>query len=200
MKPFLLLLIVLSVTDALINNAESEATGDIINNNHEIREIRREIEQLRNEVRRCDETHESENNKIVLDWLTETVRDIKNDLSEVVQNSLKRESQFVTKSDFESSHREIKNFENQLLQIRVEEEKHFSKLEEVDFDLKHLPKEPVTSSKTLSVHKINKNHLSKKHLISWMETAEENFLLLFTKLSNIENELIALKKKSISGD
>ena len=65
----------------------SMVMGDMISDEvvRDMRELRREVEQLRNEVRRSREDGESDNNKIIIDWLTESVKELQNEIREVVK-------------------------------------------------------------------------------------------------------------------
>ena len=67
----LLLLLLVTETESVL---EAEMTADL-------RELRREVEQVRNEVRRVEEPgKQSEKNGVVLSWLVDTVKELQSEL------------------------------------------------------------------------------------------------------------------------
>ena len=99
----------------------------------DMRELRREVEQLRNEVRRSREDRESDNNKIIIDWLTESVKEIQSEIRELVIKETE-EKHFASVKDVENVRKELKKIK---LNFKVEEEKHFAAIELIEFDLNH---------------------------------------------------------------
>lgn len=99
----------------------------------DMRELRREVEQLRNEVRRSREDRESENNKIIIDWLTESVKEIQSEIRELVIKETE-DKHFASVKDVENVRKELKKIK---LNFKVEEEKHFAAIELIEFDLNH---------------------------------------------------------------
>ena len=99
----------------------------------DMRELRREVEQLRNEVRRSKEDRESDNNKIIIDWLTESVKEIQSEIRELVIKETE-EKHFASVKDVENVRKELKKIK---LNFKVEEEKHFAAIELIEFDLNH---------------------------------------------------------------
>ena len=99
----------------------------------DMRELRREVEQLRNEVRRSREDRESENNKIIIDWLTESVKEIQSEIREIVIKETE-DKHFASVKDVENVRKELNKIK---LSFKVEEEKHFAAIELIEFDLNH---------------------------------------------------------------
>ena len=99
----------------------------------DMRELRREVEQLRNEVRRSREDRESDNNKIIIDWLTESVKEIQSEIRELVIKETE-DKHFASVKDVENVRKELKKIK---LNFKVEEEKHFAAIELIEFDLNH---------------------------------------------------------------
>ena len=99
----------------------------------DMRELRREVEQLRNEVRRSKEDRESDNNKIIIDWLTESVKEIQSEIRELVIKETE-DKHFASVKDVENVRKELKKIK---LNFKVEEEKHFAAIELIEFDLNH---------------------------------------------------------------
>ena len=98
-----------------------------------MRELRREVEQLRNEVRRSKEDRESDNNKIIIDWLTESVKEIQSEIREIVIKETE-DKHLASVKDVENVRKELKKIK---LNFKVEEEKHFAAIELIEFDLNH---------------------------------------------------------------
>ena len=99
----------------------------------DMRELRREVEQLRNEVRRSREDRESDNNKIIIDWLTESVKEIQSEIRELVIKETE-DKHFASVKDVENVRKELNKIK---LSFKVEEEKHFAAIELIEFDLNH---------------------------------------------------------------
>ena len=99
----------------------------------DMRELRREVEQLRNEVRRSKEDRESDNNKIIIDWLTESVKEIQSEIRELVIKETE-DKHFASVKDVENVRKELNKIK---LSFKVEEEKHFAAIELIEFDLNH---------------------------------------------------------------
>ena len=105
----------------------------------DMRELRREVEQLRNEVRRSKEDRESDNNKIIIDWLTESVKEIQSEIREIVIKETE-DKHFASVKDVENVRKELNKIK---LSFKVEEEKHFAAIELIEFDLNHSKGEKV---------------------------------------------------------
>ena len=122
----------------LVLVALSMVMGDMISDEvvRDMMELRREVEQLRNEVRRSREDGESDNNKIIIDWLTESVRELQNEIREVVRKETENKH-FASEKDVELVRKELKNVKEDYLNLKIEEEKHFAAIELIEFDLHH---------------------------------------------------------------
>ena len=71
-RPVLLLLLL------LVTQAQSVGEGEIV---ADLRELRREVEQVRNEVRRLEEpSKQSDKNAVLLSWLLETVKQLQSEM------------------------------------------------------------------------------------------------------------------------
>ena len=116
----------------------SMVTGDMVSDEviHDMRELRREVEQLRNEVRRSREDRDSDNNKIIIDWLTESVKELQSEIREVVKKESENKH-FASEKDVELVNKELKNMKEDYWNLKVEEEKHFAAIELIEFDLHH---------------------------------------------------------------
>merc|ERR1712012_82208 len=157
----------------------------------DMRELRREVEQLKNEVRRSREDRESDNNKIIIDWLTESVKEIQSEIRELVIKETE-DKHFASVKDVENVRKELKKIK---LNFEVEEEKHFAAIELIEFDLNHSKGGKKTAHRDDDVilkGKYRKHHrnLSKKHLQNWMIKAD-------VKNSNMEDAIIELQQELI---
>jgi len=188
----------------------------------DISELRREVEQLRSEVRRKDENlQHSDNKEVILDWLKESVGDLK---EEVRNLEIKEASEVigVKEEDLERVRREVSIVKKDMLQMRVEEERSFSSMEEIKQKLDHVTKgEEMAlrtimdlkssgiipghakrrSDKNIYKHKSHKSlkkphkNLSKKHLQMWMTSTDNMHEELFNLLEHTQNKLNKMEKK-----
>ena len=75
-RPVLLLFLLLLLL--LVTQAQSVGEGEIV---ADLRELRREVEQVRNEVRRLEEpSKQSDKNAVLLSWLLETVKQLQSEM------------------------------------------------------------------------------------------------------------------------
>ena len=82
---------------------------------------------------------ESDNNKIIIDWLTESVKEIQSEIRELVIKETE-DKHFASVKDVENVRKELKKIK---LNFKVEEEKHFAAIELIEFDLNHSKGEKV---------------------------------------------------------
>lgn len=172
--------------------------------------MRREVEQLRSEVRQKDERFLQSNEKVVLDWLKETVGDLNMEvksleLRESGHRVFDKDSSFVrVKSDIIDMKRDILN-------LRVEEERSLSKIEELEKNIEHVSNgEEIALREVMEIknneqirysglhgkpYKKSHKNLSKKHLRKWMEVVDGFQEELFSLVSRNKEKLSRLEKE-----
>ena len=101
-------------------------------------------------MRRCSERgegvdSETDNTKILLDWLTDQVKEIQAEMRSVVARLTDSEEVPVRKTELEDVALALGRVDKRVRELRLREERQGAKLEEVTFDLDHLKKEKVRS-------------------------------------------------------
>ena len=125
-----------------ISEVAKEVSEDTINHSDVLRDIshlRREVEHLRSEVRQKNENHAHDNTEVIVDWLKESV----GDLREEVRNLEIREAEHVVGSkdeEIKRVRREVSDVKKDLLKLRVEEERNLSHIDEIGQRLEHVRK------------------------------------------------------------
>ena len=122
---------------SLVVMANTDMTSDM-------REIRGELEQLRSEVRRCSEASQEDNTKILLDWLTDQVKEIQAELRSVVTKLTASEAVSARREELERVTLAMGRLDRRVRDMRLSEERQGVRLEEVSFDLNHLKPEKQT--------------------------------------------------------
>ena len=134
-----------------ISDVDREVSEDTINHAdvlRDISELRREVEQLRSEVRQKNENHASENKEVIVDWLKESV----GDLREEVRNLEIKEADNavgVKEDEIERVKREVSDVKKDLLKLRVYEERSLSRMDEIGQRLEHVRKGEEMVLKTI---------------------------------------------------
>ena len=100
---------------------------------------------------------ETDNTKILLDWLTEQVKEIQAEMRSVVTR-LTDSEEVVRRTELEDVALALGRVDKRVQDLRLREERQGAKLEEVTFDLDHLKKEKVRSSYTICLDDV-KIHL-----------------------------------------
>ena len=125
-----------------ISDIAEEVSEDTINHSdvlRDISELRREVEQLRSEVRQKNENHAHDNTEVIVDWLKESV----GDLREEVRNLEIKEAEHVVgvkDEEIERVKREVGDVKKDLLKLRVDKERSFSRMDEIGQRLEHVRK------------------------------------------------------------
>ena len=125
-----------------ISDVAKEVIDDSINHSdvlRDISELRREVDQLRSEVRQKNENQAHDNTEVIVDWLKESV----GDLREEVRNLEIREAEHVVgvkEEEIERVKREVSDVKKDLLKLRVDEERSFSRMDEIGQRLEHVRK------------------------------------------------------------
>ena len=122
---------------SLVVMANADMTSDM-------RELRGELEQLRSEVRRCSEASQEDNTKILLDWLTDQVKEIQAELRSVVTKLTDSEAVSARREELERVTLAMGRLDRRVRDMRLSEERQGVRLEEVSFDLNHLKPEKQT--------------------------------------------------------
>ena len=86
---------------------------------------------------------EADNTKILLDWLTDQVKEIQAEMRSVMTRLTDSEEELVRKKELEDVALALGRVDQRLQDLRLREERLGAKLEEVTFDLNHLKKEKV---------------------------------------------------------
>ena len=123
--------VTLLVVSSLVVTADTDVISDM-------RELRGELEQLRSEVRRCSEAGERDNTKILLDWLTDQVKEIQTELRSVVTRLTDSEEMFAKREELLEVTSAMGRVDTRVRDMRLREEEQGAKLEELTFDLDHL--------------------------------------------------------------
>ena len=163
----------------------------------EIRELRREIEQLRSEVRRSGETKDSDNTKVIMDWLIDSMRELQTEVRDIVSNRNKQQHDIVNNINFENINQKLTKMNADILKLKVTEEKHYSQVEEVKFDLKHFANDN-TAATGFSRSKIKphpERNLSKKNLLNWMTTTDSFSQYIGQMVNNLRNDVSIMRAK-----
>merc|ERR1712050_130639 len=204
--------------DAAIEAGSDDIKEDIISQSdvlRDISELRREVEQLRSEVRQKDEKAVRDNTEVIVDWLKETVGDLRD---EVRNLEIKEEGRQdgVKEEEIERVRRELGDMKEDILKLRVKEETSISTMEEMEQRLDH-----VAKSEDIALRRINninqsdkrneghgkkhsfKKHLkykqhkhknlSKKHLQMWMRETDSFHQELINTLEVNKNKLEKLE-------
>ena len=129
------------VTLVMVTSLVVMANADMAS---DMRELRGELEQLRSEVRRCSEAGEEDNTKILLDWLTDQVKEIQAELRSVVTKLTDSEAVFARREELELVTLAMGRLDRRVGDVRLSEERQGVRLEEVSFDLNHLKPEKQT--------------------------------------------------------
>lgn len=190
------------VTLVMVTSLVVMANADMAS---DMRELRGELEQLRSEVRRCSEAGEEDNTKILLDWLTDQVKEIQAELRSVVTKLTDSEAVFARREELELVSLAMGRLDRRVGDIRLTEERQGVRLEEVSFDLNHLKPEKQTNNnlQTFTFEKKNRNHkkhkhLTKKHLASWMTDMEERNDHVENVIQLLQKELTEVKSDCVS--
>ena len=129
-----LVTLVMVMVTSLVVMASTDMASDM-------RELRGELEQLRSEVRRCSEASEEENTKILVDWLTDQVKEIQAELRSVVTKLTDSEAVSARREELELVTLAMGRLDRRVREMRLSEERQGVRLEEVSFDLNHLKPE-----------------------------------------------------------
>ena len=127
-------LVTLVMVTSLVVMANADMASDM-------RELRGELEQLRSEVRRCSEAGEEDNTKILVDWLTDQVKEIQAELRSVVTKLTDSEAVSARREELELVTLAMGRLDRRVREMRLSEERQGVRLEEVSFDLNHLKPE-----------------------------------------------------------
>ena len=103
----------------------------------DMKELRREVEQLRNEVRRDDDRDKkSDNNAVILDWLIETVKELQSETRNL--ESKLSEEDCVKAGELRLLQSQINNLRNSNLELKDRQEKNIASLAELKIKLNHV--------------------------------------------------------------
>ena len=139
--------------DAAIEAGSDDIKEDILIQSDvlkDISELRREVEQLRSEVRQKDEKAVRDNTEVIVDWLKETVGDLR---EEVRNLEIKEEGRQdgVKEEEIERVRRELGDMKEDILKLRVKEERSISTMDEMEQRLDH-----VAKGEDIALRRINK--------------------------------------------
>ena len=127
-----------STTTLSTSSSSTSTTSSSTSSSSEVEELRREVEQLRAEVRRDGDNNKDDNAKVIMDWLIESVKQLNTDLRDIVIKEEDHGTQETSlQREIAETKKEMETFKHDLLKMRVSEENHYSQLEEINFDLKH---------------------------------------------------------------
>ena len=123
----------------------AEQSADI---SSDVRELRGELDQLRSEVRRCSSAGRGEDNtKILLDWLTDQVKEIQAEVRSLVTRTDANEETFARREELLSVNRALGTVDKHVREVELIENRQAAKLEEAYFDMNHLKTEREKVSK-----------------------------------------------------
>merc|ERR1712025_8419 len=200
------------------DNVEEEVSENILIKSdvlRDISELRREVEQLRSEVRHKDEQAVHDNTEVIVDWLKETVGDLREEVRnlEVQEQGRKKEA---SEEEIERVRRELGNMKEDILKLRVKEEKTINNIDEMEQKLDHVAKgEEKVLNRINKINTFGKAHehgkkhslkkhskyrqfkhknLSKKHLQMWMRDSDSAHQELLNILEDNKRQLRSLQK------
>ena len=122
----------------------AEQSADI---SSDVRELRGELDQLRSEVRRCSADRGEDNTKILLDWLTDQVKEIQAEVRSLVTRTDVNEETFARREELLSVNRALGTVDKHVREVELIENRQAAKLEEAYFDMNHLKTEREKVSK-----------------------------------------------------
>ena len=122
----------------------AEQSADI---SSDVRELRGELDQLRSEVRRCRAGRGEDNTKILLDWLTDQVKEIQAEVRSLVTRTDANEETFARREELLSVNRALGTVDKHVREVELIENRQAAKLEEAYFDMNHLKTEREKVSK-----------------------------------------------------
>lgn len=190
--------LVMVMVTSLVVMASTDMASDM-------RELRGELEQLRSEVRRCSEAGEEDNTKILVDWLTDQVKEIQAELRSVVTKLTDSEAVSARREELELVTLAMGRLDRRVREMRISEERQGVRLEEVSFDLNHLKPEKQMNNnlQTFTFEKKSRKykkhkHLTKKHLASWMSDMEERNDYVENVIQLLQKELTEVKSDCVS--
>ena len=122
----------------------AEQSADI---SSDVRELRGELDQLRSEVRRCSVGRGEDNTKILLDWLTDQVKEIQAEVRSLVTRTDANEETFARREELLSVNRALGTVDKHVREVELIENRQAAKLEEAYFDMNHLKTEREKVSK-----------------------------------------------------
>ena len=122
----------------------AEQSADI---SSDVRELRGELDQLRSEVRRCSAARGEDNTKILLDWLTDQVKEIQAEVRSLVTRTDANEETFARREELLSVNRALGTVDKHVREVELIENRQAAKLEEAYFDMNHLKTEREKVSK-----------------------------------------------------
>jgi len=203
-----------AVIDTVSDNVEEDilSQADVL---RDISELRREVEQLRSEVRQKEEKSVRDNTEVILDWLKETVGDLR---EEVRNLEIKEEGRQdgVKEDEIERVRRELGDMKEDILRLRVKEERSLSSMDEMEQRLDDVAKgEEIVLRRINKIkqsgqegddygkkHSIKKHlkykqhrhkNLSKKYLQTWMREADSLNQELIKTLEDTKRRLEKLE-------
>merc|ERR1711892_792138 len=199
-----------AVSDIIMDMSED---SDVL---RDISELRREVEQLRSEVRQNREKAPLDNTGVVVDWLKDTVGDLR---EEVRNLEIKEEGREVgvKEDEVERVRREVRDMKKDILKLRVVEERSLSRMDEIGQRLDHVAKGKGMALRSISriktsglgqAHekksgkhnyhrKSGKHHknLSKKHLQMWMVETDNKHQELLSMVKDNKGQLSKMETK-----
>merc|ERR1712130_414314 len=132
----------------------------------EMQELRRELEQLRGEIRRSPVSKEEANNKIITEWLVEAVKELQSEMREIA-TKIQAEKEPDIQTDFNILNAEIEDVRHTVTDLRNEEKKKIVLFEEANkhFHQLHNPENLFVRHSKINIDHHEPYHkLSKKHL------------------------------------
>ena len=131
------ILLISLLTTFATSSSSTTTLSSSTSSSSEVEELRREVEQLRAEVRRDGDNNKDDNAKVIMDWLIESVKQLNTDLRDIVIKEEDHGTQETSlQREIAETKKEMETLKHDLLKLRVSEESHYSELEEINFDLK----------------------------------------------------------------
>merc|ERR1712129_317696 len=199
-----------AVSDVIMDMSED---SDVL---RDISELRREVEQLRSEVRQKREKAPLDNTEMIVDWLKDTVGDLREEVRNLEIKEERREVG-VKEDEVERVRREVRDVKKDILKLRVVEERSLSRMDEIGQRLDHVAKgeemalrrinrvktsglrqaHEKKSGKYNSHGKSGKHHknLSKKHLQMWMVETDNKHQELLSMVKDNKGQLSKMETK-----
>ena len=118
----------------------------------DISELRMEVEQVRNEVRRGDTDRETDNTAVLVDWLVQTVKQLQSEMRSLERIS---ESECAQPADITRLQDQLDSLRSNNLDLKVREERSAALIQEMKIELNQQREDKGVNQNILEKTKVN---------------------------------------------